>query len=83
MFVVVKIQSWDHEVKSQVFPTDETAIEALQKDWENTFNDWLDPYDDCYIPEETYHEEEYAVISFEAGTKIEWFLTSPDTISPY
>ena len=82
MYVVVRITNYSLERSALIFSSLEAASDHLQKDWEDKYNNWLSNghYVDWMIngveidEEQTYHEDDYAILSDCYGDRIEWFL---------
>lgn len=81
MWVVFKIDITDYERSCMVYKSEVEAENALQKSWEEALNDALAsenqipdyPYLRKVDMEQTYHEDNYAILSFDNGDRTEWF----------
>ncbi len=80
MWTVVRIMNFDPERKSWIVKGILEGERILQKDWEDYYNEEIAENGDDVDEELTFHEPDYAILSWENGDRVEWFLTEAEEV---
>ena len=74
MWCVFSLKNYDSDppFTCKLYPTEEEAQKALREAWEDFFNSEV--ADGAQVDEElTFHEDDYAIFSYDDGDRVEWF----------
>lgn len=73
MYIVLKNPNYESP-EVVMFTTKELAIDYLQKWWQDEYNTALAKSEALLYKGDTYHENDYARISWSDGAKIEFYV---------
>lgn len=80
MYTIVRITNFGPKRKSWIVKGILEGERILQKDWEDFYNEEITEYGDDVDEELTFHEPDYAILSWENGDRVEWFLTEAEGV---
>lgn len=77
-YVVIMQHNFDAETRVVYFQERDKAVAYLHWAWEDYYNTEIAECPDSVIEEDTYHEENYALISYKEGGITEFLLSEVD-----